>query len=166
LREKPELLAEVVSKHEAEFALIGKRNPQGWAARQEEIALPKGKKVLRVPTLHGVLWYHACKQKAVTVTLLHDPQEAKEGKWRDEVLLRTRVGATAAEMGSDYGKRWSVELAFHDSQQYLGLEDPEVRTEQSVQRAHPMAWFCLSLVVLWYALNREQVEKVSRDRPW
>lgn len=29
-----------------------------------------------------------------------------------------------------------------------------------------MAWFCLSLVILWYALNREQVEKVSRDRPW
>ena len=46
------------------------------------------------------------------------------------------------------------------------MEDPEVRTPLSVQRAHPMAWFCLSLVLLWYALNREHVEKVNRDRPW
>jgi hypothetical protein len=179
LLEKPELLAEVVSKHEAEFALIGKLNEQGWSARQVEIELPKAKKVssvqkeqgvlkkvLRTQVLHGVLWYHACKQKAVTVALLHDPQEAKEGRWRDEVLLSTKVGMTAAEMVAEYGKRWSVELAFHDSKQFLGLEDPEVRTEQSVQRAHPMAWFCLSLGVLWYTLNREQVEKVSRDRPW
>ncbi len=29
-----------------------------------------------------------------------------------------------------------------------------------------MAWFCLSLVILWYALNREEVEKVKRERPW
>ena len=52
------------------------------------------------------------------------------------------------------------------SKQYLGLEDPEVRTPRSVARAHPMAWFELSLVLLWYALNREGVEKVKRDRPW
>ena len=32
--------------------------------------------------------------------------------------------------------------------------------------AHSMAWFCLSLVTLWYVLNRGQVEKVSRERPW
>jgi hypothetical protein len=178
LLEKPQMLAEVVSKHEAEFALISEFNVQGWGARQEQITLPKAqqepngrrepkwKKELRVQTLHGVLWYHACKQKAVTVVLLHDPQEAKEGKWRDEVLLSTKVGSSAAEMVAEYGKRWSVELAFHDSKQFLGLEGPEVRTEQSVQRAHPMAWFCLSLVVLWYALNREQVGKVKRDRPW
>jgi hypothetical protein len=166
LLQKPELLQEVVSQHEAEFALIGALNAQGWGARPEQITLPKGNKELRVQALHGVLWYHACKQQAVTVVLLHDPQEAKEGKWRDEVLLSTKVGLTAAALVAEYGKRWSVELAFHDSKQFLGLEDPQVRTEQSVQRAHPMAWFCLSLVILWYALNREQVEKVQRDRPW
>ena len=80
-------------------------NAQGWGARQEEFTLPKLKKVLRVQTLRGVLWYQACKQKPVTVTLLHGPQEMKEGKWRDEVLLSTRVGSTAAEMIAEYGKR-------------------------------------------------------------
>jgi hypothetical protein len=166
LLEKPQLLQEVADQHGEEFALVSPLNACGWAAREEEFALPKGKKVLRVQTLRGVLWYHACKQKPVTVTLLHDPQEAKEGKWRDEVLVSTKVQTTAAEMVAEYGKRWSVEVAFFDSKQFLGLEDPQVRTPLSVQRAHPMAWFCLSLVILWYALNREEVEKVNRERPW
>jgi hypothetical protein len=163
---KPEQLEELARKHGEEFALVSSLNAEGWAAREEEFTLPKVKKTLRVQTLRGVLWYHACKQKPVTVTLYHDPQEEKEGKWRDEVLFSSKVDATAAEMVCEYGKRWSIELAFHDSKQFLGLEDPEVRTALSVERAHPMAWFCLSLVILWYALNREQVEKVQRDRPW
>jgi DDE superfamily endonuclease len=166
LLEKPEQLEELAGKHGEEFALVSSLNAEGWAAREEEFTLPKVKKTLRVQTLRGVLWYHACKQKPVTVTLIHDPQEEKEGKWRDEVLVSTKVETTAAEMVAQYGKRWSIELAFHDSKQFLGLEDPEVRTPLSVERAHPMAWFCLSLVILWYALNREQIEKVRRERPW
>lgn len=98
----------------------------------------------------------------MTVCLVHDA----EGSWRDTVLLSTQVGQSRSAMILAYGKRWSVELAFHDSKQFLGLQDPQVRTAQSVQRAHPMAWFCLSLVILWYALNREVVDKVRRDRPW
>jgi DDE superfamily endonuclease len=166
LLEKPEQFAELAGKHRDEFALVSALNTEGWSAREEKFTLPKGQKTLRVQTLRGVLWYHACKQAPVTVTLIHDPQEEKEGKWRDEVLVSTKVGITAAEMIPEYGKRWSVELAFHDSKQFLGLEDPEVRTPRSVERAHPMAWFCLSLVILWYALNREQIEKVRRERPW
>jgi hypothetical protein len=166
LLENPEQLEKLASKHGEEFALVSSLNAVGWAAREEEFTFPKVKKTLRVQTLRGVLWYHACKQKPVTVTLFHDPQEEKEGKWRDAVLVSTKVETTAAEMVAQYGKRWSIELAFHDSKQFLGLEDPEVRTPLSVERAHPMAWFCLSLVILWYALNREQIEKVQRERPW
>jgi DDE superfamily endonuclease len=166
LLEKPERLEELASKHSEAFALVSSLHPEGWAAREEEFTFPKVKKTLRVQTLRGVLWYHACKQKPVTVTLIHDPQEEKAGKWRDEVLVSTKVETTAAEMVTQYGKRWSIELAFHDSKQFLGLEDPEVRTPLSVERAHPTAWFCLSLVILWYALNREQIEKVQRERPW
>jgi hypothetical protein len=159
---RPEMLQELANEHGADFQLVAALHPQGWAAVEQEIALPKGEKKLRVQLLRGVLWYHACKQKPVTVALIHDP----EGKWRDEALVSTKVDTTAQEMILEYGKRWSIELAFHDSKQYLGLEDPEVRNARSVQRTHPMAWFCLSLVLLWYTLHREQIEKVQRDRPW
>jgi hypothetical protein len=162
LLQQPQRLPELAERHAGEFGLVSASNPQGWSALGQELVLPKVKKTLRVQTLHGVLWYHACKQEPVTVALIHDP----DGGWRDEVLMSTRVGATAVEMILEYGKRWSVELAFHDSKQHLGLEDPQVWTPRSVERAHPMAWFSLSLVLLWYALNREGVGKVTRDRPW
>lgn len=166
LLEQPQMLEELADRHGEDFALVRSLNACGWEARQEKFTLPKVEKLLRVQTLRGVLWYHACKQKPVTVTLLHDPQEVKEGKWRDEVLVSTKVETTAQEMVAEYGKRWSVEVAFFGSKQFLGLEDPQVRAPLSVQRAHPMAWFCLSVVVLWYALNRGQLDKVKRERPW
>jgi hypothetical protein len=158
----PQLLEEKVKEHGEEFAMVSGINPERFSAVEQELTLPKEKKKLRVQTMRGVLWYHACKQKPVTVALIHDP----EGEWRDEVLVSTKVETTAKEMILEYGKRWSIEVAFHDSKQYLGLEDPEVRTPMSVARTHPMAWFCLSMVMLWYALNREDVDKVKRDRPW
>jgi hypothetical protein len=159
---KPQLLDEMANEHGEEFAPIRRLNAAGWSAQEQELALPKEKKKLRVQTMRGVLWYHALKQKPVTVALIHDP----EGKWRDEVLVSTKVETTAVEMILEYGKRWSIEVAFHDSKQYLGLEDPEVRTPMSVARAHPMAWFCMSVVLLWYALNHAGAEKVKRERPW
>ena len=55
---------------------------------------------------------------------------------------------------------------FHDSKQYLGLQDPQVWCEQSVQRAHPMAWFSYSVTLLWYAVNGDEHEKPTRKRPW
>jgi hypothetical protein len=159
---QPELLVQLAATQPAEFAPVSALNAAGWAPEDIELALPKAKKQLRVQTLRGVLWYHACKQKPVTVALVHDP----EGHWKNEALVSTQVDITAAKMILEYGKRWSIEVAFHDSKQHLGLADPEVRTPQSVTRAHPMAWFCLSLTLLWYALNHGQVAKVQRDRPW
>jgi hypothetical protein len=162
LLSNPQLLQEMAEKHQEDFEPIRAINPQGWATQLQEMVLPKRKKALRVQLIKGVLWYHACKQKPVTVAMIHDPDE----EWRDEVLVSTKVQTTAEEMVLEYGKRWSVEVAFYDSKQLLGLHDPQVRTQMSVQRAHPMAWFCLSLTILWYALNRGKVDKVVRDRPW
>jgi hypothetical protein len=159
---QPGLFPELARQQQEAFSLVRGCNPQGWQAQEQEVELPKGTKRLRVQLLHGVLWYHACKQKPVTVALLHDPA----GQWRDEVLVSTRVGLDAATLISEYGKRWSIEVAFRDSKQFLGLQDPQVRAERSVERAHPLAWFCLSLTLLWYALHRDEVERVQRDRRW
>ncbi len=71
------------------------------------------------------------------VVLVRDPL----GQWRDEALVATDPTASAAFVILGYCRRWSVELAFFDSKQYLGLHDPRVWSERSVERAHPMAWF-------------------------
>ena len=55
---------------------------------------------------------------------------------------------------------------FFDSKQHLGLHDPQVWNERSVERAHPMAWFVGSLVVLWYCVAGHEGSHVERERPW
>ena len=96
------------------------------------------------------------------VVLVRDPL----GQWRDEALVATDPTASAAFVILGYCRRWSVELAFFDSKQHLGLHDPRVWSARSVERAHPMAWFIGSLTILWYCVKGHEGSHVVKDRPW
>ena len=74
--------------------------------------------------------------------------------------------ATAAFVITGYCRRWSVELAFFDSKQFLGLHEPRVHSARSVERAHPMAWFVGSLTILWYCVKGHEGSQVVRERRW
>jgi hypothetical protein len=110
-----------------------------YPAELMEIAFPKVTRELRVQVIRDVLWYRGSKTEPVMVVLVRDPL----GQWRDEALVATDPGATAAFVILGYCRRWSVELCFFDSKQFLGLHEPRVWSERSVERAHPMAWFVL-----------------------
>lgn len=131
-------------------------------AEQRPFALVGGPKELRVQVLRGVLWYTGCKEERVAVVLVRDPA----GAWPDEVLLSTDVAADVATIVAGYNRRWSIEVAFRDAKQLLGLHDPQVRCRQSVARAHPMSFFCISLTVLWDACYGATLPEVRRERPW
>jgi hypothetical protein len=133
-----------------------------YPAEVLEIAFPKVTRKLRVQVIRDVLWYRGCKDRPVMVVLIRDPA----GAWRDEALVATDPRAAAPFVITGYCRRWSVELAFFDSKQFLGFHDPRVRSERSVERAHPMAWFVGTLVVLWYCLKGHEGSHVHRDRPW
>jgi hypothetical protein len=137
-------------------------NPCEFVAEVQKFSLPSGEKELRVQAMRGVLWYSACKEERVAVVLLHDPS----GSWRDEALLCTDVTMSVEEIVAGYCRRWSIEVAFHDAKQYLGLEDAQVWSELSVQRAHPMSFFCMSVAMLWYARYGQALPEVKRERPW
>ena len=136
--------------------------PEEFVAEERTFALPSGEKVLRVQALRGVLWYTGCKEQRVAVVVLRDPTES----WRDEALLSTDVTLGVDEVVAGYCRRWSIEVAFHDAKQYLGMQDAQVWCEASVERTHPMAFFCLSLAVLWYARYGQAMPDVQRQRPW
>jgi hypothetical protein len=123
---------------------------------------PKGEKKVQVKVLGPCCWYACAGQRLMQVVLVRDP----DGKWRDEALLSSDLNLTAEQVIVGYMRRWSVEVAYCDSKQLLGFHDPMVRTEQSVQRAHPMAWFTGALVVLWYAQTGINEEQAHRHRPW
>ena len=93
---------------------------------------------------------------------MKDPAEI----WREEVLLCTDPTLPANEVIDGYLQRWSVEVAYADSKQFLGFHDPQVWCESSVERATPMAWFVGVLVLVWYALEGVGKEQVRRERPW
>jgi hypothetical protein len=133
-----------------------------YPAVEQTLVFPKGERTLRLQTVRGVLWYHACKNAAVVVVLVRDVA----GEWRDEALVATDPEATAAFVIQGYCRRWSIEVAFFDSKQSLGLHEPRVRCERSVERAHPLAWFVLSVTVLWYAVAGQGGPQVERERPW
>ena len=134
---------------------------KAYKGSTKTIAYADRKRRLRVQVVRNVLWYAGAKTEPVTVVLVRDPK----GVWRDEVLLAT--GDVSAEFAvSGYCRRWSIEVAFHDSKQFVGLHDPRVRCGRSVERAHPMSWFVLSVSVVWYAAVGKSGKQVSRDRPW
>src|SRR5512135_2833888 len=126
------------------------------------IAFPKQARTLRVQVVRDILWYRGSKTEAVMVVLVRDVL----GQWRDEALVATDPGASASFVILGYCRRWSVELAFFDSKQYLGLHEPRVRSERSVERAHPMAWFVGTLTILWYCLEGHKGSHVVKERPW
>jgi hypothetical protein len=117
---------------------------------------------LRVQVVRDVLWYRGSKTDPVAVVLVRDPS----GQWRDEALVTTDPTGSAEFVILGYCRRWCVELAFFDSKQHLGLHDPRVWSERSVERAHPMAWFVGSLTILWYSVQGHEGSHVERDRPW
>jgi hypothetical protein len=133
-----------------------------YPAEELEVVFPKVTRTLRIQVIRDVLWYRGSKTEPVMVVLVRDPL----GQWRDEAPVATDPGASAAFVITGYCRRWCVELAFFDSKQFLGLHDPRVRSERSVERAHPMAWFIGSLTVLWYCLAGHEGSHVERDRPW
>lgn len=117
---------------------------------------------LEVKVIRTVSWYTAAGSAAVQIVLVRDPK----GQWRNEALVCTDVTLTAREMIIGYCRRWSVEVAFCEAKQQLGFHDPQVRSESSVERAAPMAWFVGTLIVVWYSIAGWEGQQAQRHRPW
>jgi DDE superfamily endonuclease len=137
-------------------------DPKRYPAVEREVAFLAQRRRLRVQVVRDVLWYHGAGTEPVTVVLVRD----LTGAWRDAALLATSRDVAAEFVVTGYCRRWSVEVAFFDSKQFLGLHQPRVWCARSVERAHPMAWFVLSLTVLWYAVAGKGGRQVQRERPW
>jgi DDE superfamily endonuclease len=137
-------------------------DPQTYPATEQEIAFPKLTRRLRIQVVREVLWYTGCQDRPVVIVLVRDPL----GQWRDEALVATDPSVSAAFVIQGYCRRWTIEVAFFDSKQYLGLHDPRVWSASSVERAHPMAWFVGTVTILWYVVAGHAGAQVERERSW
>lgn len=109
------------------------------------------------------LWYGALRDQPVRVVVVRDPS----GKRKDDVCFCTDLSANARFILETYAKRWTLEVAFHDCKQSLGLEDSPAQAAQAVERTAPMAALVYALVLLWFAGRSQRQHATAWPlRPW
>ena len=107
------------------------------------------------------LYYKSGKDRLLKIILVRD----MAGKRPDQMFYCTRLDWDARQILSCYARRWSIEVTFHDTKQYLGFEDPANRKEKAVRRTAPMAMILYSLIVAWFHRDGHRHVKFP-DRPW
>lgn len=115
---------------------------------------------LRVKTIRA-LYYKAGKDRLLVVVLARDAL----GKRPDQMFYCTCLDWDARQILSAYAGRWSIEVAFENSKQLLGLEDPANRKEKAVRRTAPMALALHTLIVVWFHHVGHRHLRFP-DRPW
>jgi DDE superfamily endonuclease len=109
------------------------------------------------------LWYTALREHPVRVVIVRDPS----GKRADEAFFCTDATVAPDVILETYARRWTLEVAFHDAKQFLGLEDPQGQTPQAVRRTAPLALIVYAMVLLWYADQRHHHHGIAwLRRPW
>lgn len=61
--------------------------------------------------------------------------------------------------------RWPIETCFRECKQYLGLNEPQCRSRRAVERTTPLAFWCYTLTVLWFASAGHQ-QWLLNPPPW
>lgn len=90
---------------------------------------------------------HKAPQQPLRVVAI----EPLTGGRQRQAFYSTCHAATAEQAIAWYASRWSIEVAFHDSKQHLGFEQPQGWSRKAAERTAPLAMLLYSLVVLWFA---------------
>lgn len=79
--------------------------------------------------------------------------EPLTGGRKPQAFYSTCHEATPEQVIAWYASRWSLEVAFHDSKQHLGFQEPQGWSRRAVERTAPLAMLLYSLVVLWFTVD-------------
>jgi hypothetical protein len=136
------------------------------AARRRWGPLPLtlyGRQVAPLTFACTALWYGALRERPVRIVVVRDPA----GRRKDEAFFCTDLAASPAFILETYARRWTLEVAFHDTKQLLGFEDPQNQAARAVARTAPLAGVAYALVLLWAAEQARQGRTPGWvARPW
>ena len=132
-------------------------------------------------------WYQVAGPRPVRIVITRDPT----GRINDRVYVCTDSNATVEETLGVFSRRWSLEVTFYNSKQYLGLEHPQngwgylpdrrrpkqkpgpqprdSKGQRAAQRTAPLMLYIYGLIHLWYFEHGKPMEDVARARwlaPW
>ena len=112
------------------------------------------------------LWHSVLGPRAVRVVIVREPDDAEGHRI---ALISTDLEASVAEIVGRYADRWSIEVAFQDAKQTVGVGEARNRVQRAVERTVPFGFICQGLAVAWYALYADPAADVDRRRraaPW
>jgi SRSO17 transposase len=95
----------------------------------------------------------ACVYAAPTRLLRIVAVQPLAGGRQRQAFYSTCASASALEVLTWYALRWSIEVAFHDSKQHLGFEEPQGWSRRAAERTAPVAMLLYSLIVYWFAVE-------------
>jgi hypothetical protein len=109
------------------------------------------------------LWYNSAGTRPLRVVVVRDPS----GRRKDDCFFSTDLSLSPQAILEWFAQRWPLEVAFYNTKQFLGLEDPQNRTPQAVQRTAPLALYLHDLVILWFAEHGQfDLTAYHRTHPW
>jgi len=126
-------------------------NPQQWADdatgwRNALVRLYGHDVPIRYKT-QIALWYNSAGTIPLRIVVVRDPK----GRRKDDCFFSTDPALDVQTLLETYAQRWSLEVAFRDSKQTLGLERSQARTRNAVQRTGPFAFVTYTLTVAWFS---------------
>jgi hypothetical protein len=115
----------------------------------------------RVRLVDLVAYVYAAPERPLRVVVV-DPLTG--GRTR-QAFYSTCVTATALQVLTWYAQRWAIEVAFHDSKQHLGFEEPQNWTRRAVERTAPIALLLYGWIVVWFGQVGHR-DYHAPHRPW
>jgi DDE superfamily endonuclease len=112
------------------------------------------------------LWHSVLGPRAVRALIVREPADTEGYRI---ALISTDLQAGVAEIVARYADRWSIEVAFQDAKQTVGVGEARNRVKSAVERTVPFGFLCQSVAVAWYALNADpaaDVDRRRREAPW
>jgi len=112
------------------------------------------------------LWHGALGYTPVQVVLVRDTRKPAGYQL---ALVSTDLDATPAELIERYGERWPIEVSFEEGKQLAGVGHARNRARRAVERTVPFQFLCMTLTILWYALDGHHPADVDAHRaraPW
>jgi len=115
-----------------------------------------------VPVLYKqiqALWYNSAGVRLLNIVVVRDPK----GKRKDDCFFSTDLTLSAVGILELYAVRWSLEVAFRDIKQFLGMENPQGRTKDAVCRTVPFICAIYAIVIAWFC---EQGHHLYKKTPF
>ena len=122
-----------------------------------------GKIVERDLFAFTALWWEVCCERPVKIIIVRDP----EGLHDDEFFFTTDLDMTPQAVVFCYTGRWAIEVAFRETKQYLGMDEPQARKKEAVLRIVPFCLWLNSLIKLWFITQSRQAQPaLAENDPW